>query len=74
MFLTPAELQKLTGYKRRASQLAWLRKRGVEPFVSAKGELLVFPWIIEEAQRRASGMNFQQVTRSGPRPNLRAVR
>lgn len=28
MFLTPAELQELTGYKRAMDQCRWMRKRG----------------------------------------------
>ena len=28
MFLTPAELHDLTGYKRASAQLTWLRERG----------------------------------------------
>lgn len=73
MFLTPDELRSLTGRKRRSAQLAWLRSRGIEPFVSAAGELFVCASVVEEVQRMASGIALQQAARKGPRPNLRAV-
>lgn len=37
MFLTRDELQQLTGYKRSADQIRWLRDRGVHFFVAATG-------------------------------------
>lgn len=37
MFLTRDELQQLTGYKRAADQIRWLRERGVHFFVAATG-------------------------------------
>lgn len=55
MFLTPADIERLTGYKRRSNQLAWFRARGIEPFVSARGDLNVTQDIVEETIRRLSG-------------------
>ena len=41
MFLTPAELYDLTGYKRRADQLAWLKARGYKHEINALGRIIV---------------------------------
>ncbi|HMM74960.1 MAG TPA: DUF4224 domain-containing protein [Gammaproteobacteria bacterium] len=69
--LTPEELAQITGYKRRGDQIKWLRRRGIEPFISSTGAVIVFAGVLEEAQRRASGMELQNVMRRGPLPNLR---
>lgn len=37
MFLTDDELHDLTGYRRHAEQVKWLRKNGVRVFVRADG-------------------------------------
>lgn len=72
MFLTPEQLENLTGYRRPRAQLQWLRAHGIEPYVSARGQVQVTQAVVEEAQRRASGLELQAVRR-GPRPNLRVV-
>ena len=69
--LTRQEIERFTGYKRRADQLRHLRDVfKIEPFVSARGELIVFRSVMEDAQRRASGFELQQAARKGPRPRL----
>lgn len=72
MFLTSHQLRELTGYQRPSAQARWLRAHGIEPFVSATGALQVAAGVVEEVQRRRSGLELQAVRR-GPRPNLRAV-
>lgn len=37
MFLTPEQLLDLTGYRRHAEQVKWLRKNGVKVFVRRDG-------------------------------------
>jgi len=74
VFLTPADIERITGYKRRSNQLAWFRARGIEPFVSARGDLNVTQDIVEETIRRLSGAEARRIERRGPRPNLKAVR
>ena len=74
MLLTPAELQRITGYQRRSNQIAWLQRHGIEPFVSATGEVNVTQDIVEESMRRLSGVEARRAERRGPRPNLTAVR
>lgn len=37
MFLSPTELETLTGYKRPSRQIKWLRERGYIFFVNGKG-------------------------------------
>lgn len=41
MFLTPEELQQLTGYKLAAHQVRWLKANGVPHFVNALGRPVV---------------------------------
>jgi hypothetical protein len=41
MFLDDEELTKLTGYKRKSSQIDWLRKNGIKHLVNGLGEPLV---------------------------------
>lgn len=41
MFLTDAELQTLTGYRRPACQRRWLERNGIPHFVNALGKPVV---------------------------------
>lgn len=41
MFLTPAELVELTGYRRASAQVSWLRKQGVRHYVRRDGRPVV---------------------------------
>jgi hypothetical protein len=41
MFLTPSELEHLTGYRIQAKQIEWLRKNGVPHYVNALGRPVV---------------------------------
>ena len=40
-FLTPAELEQLTGYVKPSKQIEWLRRHGVPHFVNAAGRPVV---------------------------------
>ena len=72
-FLTPAELEKLTGYVRQGAQIRRLREWGIEPFVSATNKIFVCRAIVEEVQRKHSGLEARSAQRRGPRPNLEVV-
>ena len=72
-FLTRPELEQLTGYVRPSAQIRKLREWGIEPFVSARGEVFVAREALEEAQRRRSGMEARAIARKGPRPRLEVV-
>lgn len=52
MFLTPAELVALTGYKRQSAQVRWLRRHGWRLTVNALGEPKV---AVAEFNRRMVG-------------------
>ncbi len=41
LFLDLADLQELTGYKRRADQIRWLRCNGVPHYVNSLGRPVV---------------------------------
>lgn len=41
VFLTPEQLQELTGYVQAAAQIRWLRKNGVQHYVRADGRPVV---------------------------------
>jgi hypothetical protein len=49
MFLSPQELQRLTGYARRSAQIRWLRKNGWRFTVNALKEPIV---AIAESERK----------------------
>ena len=72
MFLTPDELRSLTGYQRPSAQARWLRAQGIEPFVSAAGQVQVTHDIVAEVQRVRSGLEARRIFK-GARPNLKAV-
>ena len=72
-FLTRAEIEELTGYIRRSCQLRVLREWGIEPYISASGRIQVTWDVVEEVQRRRSGVEARAVQRRGPRPNLSVV-
>jgi len=40
-FLSPAELETLTGYVKPSKQIAWLQRHGVPHFVNAAGRPVV---------------------------------
>ena len=64
MFLTPEQLQELTGYVQAAAQIRWLRKNGVQHFVRSDGK----PRVHEDAVRPRQAGNV-------PRgPNFDAIR
>ena len=74
MFLSPKEIENLTGYVRPTAQAKALREKwGIQPFISATGKVHVTHDIVEAAQRRMSGIEIQQTRRRGPTPNLKAV-
>ena len=73
LFLTRQELEELTGYVRSSAQCRLLREWGIEPYVSARGRVMVTWDAVEEAQRRRSGIETRAAARKGPRPNLAAV-
>ena len=74
MFLSLKELEDLTGYTRPSAQARALREKwGIHPFISATGKVHVTKDIVEEAQRRMSGIEARSTRRRGPRPNLNAV-
>jgi hypothetical protein len=72
MFLTPTELHALTGYRRPSAQIRWLRSHGIEPFVSALGQVQVTHDIVAEMQRIRSGLEARKTLRQ-TRPNLSLV-
>lgn len=41
MFLTPDDIARLTGCKRRKDQLAWLKAEGYPHTVNKRGEIVV---------------------------------
>lgn len=64
MFLTPADLTTLTGYRRPGAQVRWLRSRGIRHYVNGAGHPVVArAWL--DADRDAIPLPV--------RPNLRAV-
>lgn len=50
IFLTPEQVVQLTGRKRRALQIAWLRKEGIPFRVTAVGVPIVTRSAIESAK------------------------
>lgn len=62
MFLTPEELEDLTGLKQSAAQIRWLQKNGVEHYVRADGRVRVVPAALEPARgdtKAATKPNFE---------------
>ena len=66
MFLTPDEIEELTGLKRGRDQLRWLRERGWPVEEDAKGR----PKLLAEVVRARMGGTVQHKTE----PNFRALR
>ena len=56
MFLTPQELQRLTGYARSSAQIHWLRKNGWRFTVNALKEPIVA--VAESERKLASGQGM----------------
>lgn len=52
MFLTPSEIQRLTGKTRHSAQIRWLRARGYKIDVNGLGEPIVH---VREANRKLVG-------------------
>lgn len=52
MFLTCAEIERLTGKKRPSAQIRWLRKRGYKIEVNGLGDPIV---AVAEANRKLVG-------------------
>jgi hypothetical protein len=52
VFLTSAEIERLTGMKRHSAQIRWLRKRGYKIDVNGLGEPIL---AIAEYNRKAVG-------------------
>jgi hypothetical protein len=71
MFLSDEEVVRLTGYRRQADQIRWLREHGIEPFVSRDG-VSVTRDVVELALRVRSRLAVVPVRR-GPAPNLKAA-
>lgn len=65
MFLTPEQLEDLTGLKQAAAQIRWLQKNGVEHYVRADGQVRVVPAALEPARGD---------TRSVTKPNFEVLR
>lgn len=61
MFLTDLELHDLTGYRRHAEQVRWLRKNGVRHFIRKDGAVRVLRSELEAGrdQRTVSGPRFE---------------
>jgi hypothetical protein len=55
MFLSPTEIERLTGRKRPSAQLRWLRKHGYRLTVNGLGEPIV---AVSEANRKLVGGTF----------------
>lgn len=55
MFLTPTEVQRLTGKKRPSAQARWLRSRGYKIDVNGLGEPIV---AVAEANRKLVGGTY----------------
>jgi hypothetical protein len=52
VFLTPSEIQRLTGKTRHSAQIRWLRARGYKIDVNGLGEPIVH---VREANRKLVG-------------------
>jgi hypothetical protein len=59
MFLTPAQLEDLTGYTQPAAQVRWLRKNGVTHYVRADGHPRVPVSAFQAQERVPQGPNFE---------------
>lgn len=67
MFLTPEQLQELTGYVQSRAQIRWLVKNGVPHYVRADGRPVVTVAAIEARRRESprTGPNFAAIRRAG---------
>lgn len=52
MFLTPADLERLTGYRRPSAQARWLRRHGYRVTINGLGEPVV---TVAEMNRHLTG-------------------
>lgn len=59
MFLTPQQLEDLTGYVQPAAQVRWLQKNGVQHFVRGDGKPRVLPSALEMRELPSAGPNFE---------------
>lgn len=67
MFLTPADIERLTGKRRPSAQVRWLRKHGYRLTVNGLGEPIV---AVAEANRKLVG----GVAAQHEQPNWNALR
>ncbi len=68
MFLTPSEIEQLTGYRVPARQITWLTRNAIPHFVNGAGRPVVTRAAVEA---RGSG---RDVRAGRVLPNLAAVR
>ena len=71
LFLTPDELQCLTGYRRTADQRRWLTAHDWRFEVSAIGRPIVSR---QHAETKLAGMSAAQTVAPEWKPNLAAIR
>lgn len=63
MFLTPSQLEELTGYRQAAAQVRWLKRNGIRHYVRADGRPVVACSALESgaAIPRAAGPDLDSV-------------
>ena len=72
MFLTPDQIQTLTGYRRADSQKRWLDQNQVEYYVAASGRPVVPIAAIGPQTHRASLSASAKPESANPSPSLRS--
>lgn len=48
MFLSPAEVEHLTGYKKASCQSRWLWEHGITHYINAQGRVIVVRSAVEQ--------------------------
>jgi carbohydrate-selective porin OprB len=61
MFLSTADLEQLTGFRRPASQLAWLQRNGVPHYRNGRGKHVV-PVDAVAGQKRTARPDLSKLT------------
>jgi hypothetical protein len=65
MFLSPQDIEDLTGYKRPSAQIRWLASRGYKVDVNGKGQPVVLKALVESklgtAERRRVEPRFDRI-------------
>ncbi|CAE6697047.1 DUF4224 domain-containing protein [Paraburkholderia domus] len=70
--MAPADLERITGYKRKAEQVSWFRRTfGIEPITAANGAIIMSWAIFDSLQARKNGLVSDASMRE--RPALRPV-